>query len=572
MADYELILSRAIAAMPENTVATREEVYRKARIAIDRKLRQIDPPPPEEAISRQMAQLEAAIQKLEGEWVVAEAMADLDFDTGESDESESPPATPSAAPPHESAAPTTPLRGPVFPDDRPSSPENDTAESVLPPAAGEIAAQAYYPAAPASGRPPDPEAGPAEPTFAPMPPSMDERQAETRRREAPENFHAAREPREGQRDLSDPAAGVRGQSNRRRAAPAAKRRGFGAALTAIVVLVILAAGAYGAYFYRAELARFSDTAIDGIAALIGGDPTTEAPSSASREGTGESQSVASDDAENATEDGKDASRLVTENGGSDAPTSIIGEPDPPAGESDSPSAGDEDSAIRVEVPEQPSAADSDASEPAEVVVAEGETSGESDADAAGETAPIAEAVTGENAYLYEEASGSAGASRDEATIVWSLEQEPPEAGMPAEPVIKGMVDVPGRGLGMALTIKRNVDAALPASHIIELLFTAPPEFSGGNVDNVSRFVMKASEQARGESLIGVPARIDTGYFLIALNNLQQAQQTNRRLLLSSGWIDIPVSYVTGRRALVTLEKGTSGDAVFREAFDDWQNR
>lgn len=178
----------------------------------------------------------------------------------------------------------------------------------------------------------------------------------------------------------------------------------------------------------------------------------------------------------------------------------------------------------------------------------------------------------QKAYLYEEGAAGAGATRDNAAMVWSLAQEPPAEGMPPEPVIKGKLDVPGRGLEMQLTMRRNVDDALPASHIIELVFTAPPDFSGGNIDNIARFVMKADEQARGEGLVAVPAKIDTGYFLIALNNLEQAAATNRKLLEESSWIDIPLGYTSGRRALVTLEKGALGDRVFRDAFADWDKR
>jgi hypothetical protein len=70
----------------------------------------------------------------------------------------------------------------------------------------------------------------------------------------------------------------------------------------------------------------------------------------------------------------------------------------------------------------------------------------------------------------------------------------------------------------------------------------------------------------------VPVKIDTGYFLIALNNLETATATNKRLLIDSSWIDIPLGYTTGRRALVTLEKGAIGDKVFRDAFADWDKR
>lgn len=184
------------------------------------------------------------------------------------------------------------------------------------------------------------------------------------------------------------------------------------------------------------------------------------------------------------------------------------------------------------------------------------------------TSPVAAALPAiaQKAYLYEEGGANGAASRSDAAIVWTLNQEAPSPGQPAEAVVKGRLDIPGKALSMVITIKRNTDEGLPASHIIEL------NFEGVEIDNVARFVMKASEQARGEGLVAVPAKIDTGYFLIALNNLPQAVETNSKLLLDSDWIDIPLGYANTKRALVTLEKGVIGERVFREAFEDWKNR
>ncbi|NKB50878.1 MAG: hypothetical protein GKR97_01420 [Rhizobiaceae bacterium] len=82
-------------------------------------------------------------------------------------------------------------------------------------------------------------------------------------------------------------------------------------------------------------------------------------------------------------------------------------------------------------------------------------------------------------------------------------------------------------------------------------------------------MLKQSEQGRGEGLVGVPARIADGIFLIALNNLEQARTKNESLLKSRDWIDIPLQYRTGRRALMTIEKGVPGTKVFDEVFEAW---
>ena len=45
---------------------------------------------------------------------------------------------------------------------------------------------------------------------------------------------------------------------------------------------------------------------------------------------------------------------------------------------------------------------------------------------------------------------------------------------------------------------------------------------------------------------------------------------NLTLLRNQAWIDIPVVYKSGRRALLTMEKGIPGEKVFDEALQAWQ--
>ncbi|MCF6322615.1 MAG: hypothetical protein L3J32_12740, partial [Rhizobiaceae bacterium] len=68
MADYYSILKKTISGLSDNSQTTRSVVYSKARSAIDRQLRAIDPMPSDEAIDRQMQMLEGAIEKLETEF------------------------------------------------------------------------------------------------------------------------------------------------------------------------------------------------------------------------------------------------------------------------------------------------------------------------------------------------------------------------------------------------------------------------------------------------------------------------------------------------------------------------
>lgn len=192
------------------------------------------------------------------------------------------------------------------------------------------------------------------------------------------------------------------------------------------------------------------------------------------------------------------------------------------------------------------------------------------------TTPQTSAPTGngtlpvsQNAILYEEGATASDNTVNAGRVVWSVVQEEPAAGEPKEPAIRGRVEIPDLSVVLIMTIKRNADQALPASHLIELVFAVPDDFTGGAIGEINRFVLKESEQGRGEGLVAVPARIADGIFLIALNNLPEAVTTNTNLLRDRPWIDIPLQYRTGRRALVTIEKGQPGEQVFKEVFEAW---
>ena len=175
----------------------------------------------------------------------------------------------------------------------------------------------------------------------------------------------------------------------------------------------------------------------------------------------------------------------------------------------------------------------------------------------------------QNAILYEEGSTPAENSVDAGRVIWSVVQEEPATGQSPEPAIRARIEISPRNMVLLMTIKRNADKALPASHLIELVFAVPDDFAGGGISQINRFVLKQSEQGRGENLIGVPARVADGYFLIALNNLDEAKVKNENLLQTGYWFDIPMQYRTGRRALMTIEKGVAGASVFAEVFSAW---
>ncbi|MDX8479271.1 hypothetical protein RFN28_12395 [Mesorhizobium sp. VK24D] len=191
------------------------------------------------------------------------------------------------------------------------------------------------------------------------------------------------------------------------------------------------------------------------------------------------------------------------------------------------------------------------------------------------TAPAAAQATvpvGQKAIFYEERTSTQQGTAEPGSIVWSLVQESPGGDLPPEPAIRAEATIPGKDIQLRMTIRRNTDQTLPASHIIEMIFLTPEGFEGGGVDNILRIAMKSSEQDAGSPLIGIPAKIADGFFLVALNDTKADQDANLTLLRGQDWIDVPVVYKTGRRALLTMEKGIPGEKVFDEALKAWATK
>ena len=191
------------------------------------------------------------------------------------------------------------------------------------------------------------------------------------------------------------------------------------------------------------------------------------------------------------------------------------------------------------------------------------------ADAAPAAAVDDALVVGQKAIFYEERTGSSEGSAEPGSVVWSLIQESPGGDLPPEAAIRAEAVIPGKDLKLRMTIKRNADKSLPASHIIEMIFLTPENFQGGGIENILRVAMKGSEQEAGNPLIGIPAKIADGFFLVALNDTKAEIDANMTLLRRQSWIDVPVVYKSGRRALFTMEKGIPGDKVFDEALKAW---
>ena len=184
------------------------------------------------------------------------------------------------------------------------------------------------------------------------------------------------------------------------------------------------------------------------------------------------------------------------------------------------------------------------------------------------TQPAAQVA--QRVVLYEEDPQDPAGKRYVGSSVWRTESVSPGPNQPPEMVIRADIEIPERKMAMKWSLRRNNDKALPASHTVEIMFTLPPEFSHGGVQNIPGVLMKQAEQTRGVPLAGLAVKVTNGFFLIGLSAVESDMQRNIQLLKERGWFDVPIVYTDGRRAILAVEKGNPGERAFNDAFAAWK--
>lgn len=505
MAEYYAVLKKAIGGLDSGSAEARRAVYDKARNALIGQLKAIDPPLAASEISRQRLELEEAIRRVERETVAGTQSARATRPSGAEP-------APAPQPQHQGA----------------SSPQDIFRRAIQD---AEARGAADYSPEPAPARPAAPYSDDNDAAGAP-PSNWSQRERPEYQAETIKSGVAARlapddddwQPRETEpspRPDSYPGRGRSRPAGRRRQQedyfeedddgpeleqPARRSRLPTILLSALIVVVIAGIGAL-AWSQRAMIAD--------LMASFDSEPTD----------------VAAPEAVPAPPDVQSKSEDRLADGSGESSVRVIGEsgvPAPPDASSDP---------IADTIAGMPSTMDSG-------------------------TAGTLTAV------LYEEpvdaAAAAAGVTAINAVVNWRFVEDGTSG-----PEISADLEVPERGMTIRLVIRRNNDPTLPASHLVETVINVPPDFPGKGIRSVPRLVLKTSEDERGDALIGAAAKVADGYFWIALSAAQADIERNLQLLRERSWLDLPLVYETGQRAILTFEKGAQGTEVFESAFAAW---
>lgn len=184
-----------------------------------------------------------------------------------------------------------------------------------------------------------------------------------------------------------------------------------------------------------------------------------------------------------------------------------------------------------------------------------------------QTAP--EAAVAQRVVLYEEDPADPQGKRYLGTAIWRTEMISPGSGQAPELAVRADLEIAERKINMTMTLRRNTDQALPASHTVEIMFNLPSDFPFGGISNVPGILMKPAEQTRGAPLAGLAVKVTSGFFLVGLSSVEADMQRNVQLLKERSWFDIPIVYNNNRRAILAVEKGIPGERAFNEAFAAW---
>ncbi|MCP1200102.1 hypothetical protein [Notoacmeibacter sp. MSK16QG-6] len=566
MADIAAVLKKTIDGLPRHDTGIRAKVYDKARAQIQAKLLAAKPDADQSVIDRNMAVVERAIRAVEDDYRFQDELGDVlgseeadnparfaaDRDEGTNDEPVLPPDEPPVDEPAQDHASQTadesvpPIENDaVFNEMIPADYETPPAAPELADAAPELRPEPFEPETPRADEPTSP---------------IDEVTADTSDTVLVAPVHDGPEYDSG---LTDPADTSLDEESdrpedffREEPRPAVTRvqrkpRRWGA-IAALVILLLLAGGLGAVAYFMPDfvddqIAVIEDT-FDGI---LG--ENDDSGNQTSTDGDGDTVTPNADQASTdaaQTRPEKFTQRLSPD--GSESDAGSTGEPVDEFGEGTS------------VAPLTVAQADSEPNSQANGEAQTEENQAESD------TAQPAVQV-GQRAIYSEERTANEQLRRLQGSVVWSRVEEQPGPNMEDEPALRADLYIPDTGTSLRLTLRRNGDRSLPASHVIEVIFEPTTKEPGRGIRSILRMMLKDSEAAPGNQLSAFPAEIGSNFFLMMLDEGQQARQANLELIRNRDWIDLLVVLEAGRRALFTMEKGLPGAKVVDEVLDYWQS-
>src|SRR5271165_7084874 len=602
MADYQSLLTRAVANLSStNSTATRQAIYDRARKALLTQLRTLRPPLPESDIAREENALNQAIALVEAKFGGTDAAHAEPTPAKTASSAPAPPAaaerpTAAAAPrPAPVSQPTGSASAPTIQSQSATavpSPPAVPARTAAAPAASGAAARAAAPAvstSPALQRPPTagPPAGAAQP------------RTESARAPAPASA-LQNTPAGPVRPAQAPSASVVNPAETRafqgvaatKAPPLRADRASQPGETASVAAPMVAAKTEGSSAASSNLAKV----VPSAEAHAGG---SAAPPVVARIEDGAELGSAP---EVPIDDDRLAPRLEPEGQRPQAPTApaekskswlwlglavVLGAVLSVAGAAIVMRQKPQDLAIappetqqeaaqqppaKIAQRAQPSPAEDNsntpaASEPqASQSTAQNPQEPANPAQDAGAAAPLPSAARA--AMLIASPDNPQKPVVNLGSTVWST--IPPSPGQPSTVAVKADADIPDLKMHATMTLRKNTDPTLQATHTIDLKFTFADGAPIAGFKDVGAPQMRKLDSTASEALTSVKVKVSDVYFLIALAKGDQDTAGNLDLMQTRAWFDFPLLLNDNRIAKLVFQKSSEGETMLAKAFEAWK--
>lgn len=154
-------------------------------------------------------------------------------------------------------------------------------------------------------------------------------------------------------------------------------------------------------------------------------------------------------------------------------------------------------------------------------------------------------------------------------VVWRSDSISRGPGQPPSHAVRADIDIPDAKFSAVMTIEKNTDSTLPASHTVTWRFQRGDESPVPEIAETDTLQMRDDSSPQVDPMAGARARITSNIFIIALASGEMLAKRNMDLLEKKGWFDLPLRTADNRLAKITVEKGGPGDRVIREALARW---
>lgn len=154
------------------------------------------------------------------------------------------------------------------------------------------------------------------------------------------------------------------------------------------------------------------------------------------------------------------------------------------------------------------------------------------------------------------------------STTWSL--IPPAPGQPATVAVKAEADIPDLKMHATMTLRKNTDPTLQATHTIDLKFSFAEGAPITGFKDVGLPQMRKEDSTAAEALTSVKVKISDTYFLIALAKGDADTARNLDLMQTRSWFDFPLLLNDDRIAKVVFQKSPEGQAMLEKAFEAWK--